>query len=203
MTSRYLCPLFWCYGIKLSRIQCTFWFFRISLNGRVGKRNSDASFCKDVGELKKGFPSLPLALPHLEVAIFSKSLYKPLMHNSEGPKTCVCVQLIRYVPWQMREDSPSNCWNTVALPSFMGQDGCALQRRRGRLNALGWLLMKSEDGVCHSAVIKTTSARHTLAHPKMFDCSWMWLWSRTLFLHTNMKEDNHSLILWGFSHPDL
>lgn len=111
---------------------------------------------------------------------------------------CVCVQLIRCVPWQIREDSPSNCWNTVALPSFMGQDGCALQRGRGRLNALGWLLMKSEDGVCHSAVIKTTSARHTLAHPKMFDCSSMWLWIRTFFCPSRSlgrkRSPNASLI---------
>lgn len=202
MTSRYLCPLFWCYGIKLSRIQCTFCFFRISLNGRVGKRNSDASFCKDVGELKKGFHLFLLRCLIWKLPYFRSHSTSHWCTTVKGPKR-VCVQLIRCVPWQMREDSPSNCWNTVALPSFMGQDGCALQRRRGRLNALGWLLMKSEDGVCHSAVIKTTSARHTLAHPKMFDCSWMWLWSRTLFLHTNMKEDNHSLILWGFSHPDL
>lgn len=161
MTSRYLCPFFWCYTIKLSRIRCAFFVFPISLNRRGGKR----MWAEERVSISAH------ALPPLEVAIFSMSRYTTLMHNSERSQMCVCVQLIRCVPWQMREDPPSNCWNTVALPSFMGQDGCALQRGRGRLNALGWLLMKSEDGVCHSAVIKTTSARHTLAHPKMFDCS--------------------------------
>lgn len=64
-----------------------FFVFHIFLNGRVGKRNSEASLCKDVGELKKGFPSLPVALPGLEVAIFSMSRYTTLMYTH----VCVCV----------------------------------------------------------------------------------------------------------------
>lgn len=68
----------------------------------------------------------------------------------------------------------------------MGQDGCAPQRGRGQLDALGRLLMKSED-VCPSLCCDqaNNSHTHTHTHAQIFD-------SKTLFLNLVMEQDSVS-----------